>query len=290
MKYISVIEDKMYLLWQQEVQIENFRELGLLDQLHVVVIYSGNSPSVKASTLKGPNLHFYPKPVQALQYSPANKPYGVYKFIEEFGTQEGLFLLDCDVLLAHTPSWGSNSGWVMSNCESYLGHSYLLSHLKDEAMAELCNLMEVSYEDYKDLYAGGGAQYLFDYITAEEARYVFEKCLPLYNHLKETGTKIQVWTAEMWCWLFAAVKFKKAITMPKSMDFCWATDKDTDWGGKKNILHLAGITSKESGHFYKGDYTRSEPWVKLNFDYITQRTSCSWSYFSKMKEYMGIQD
>jgi len=43
--YVSIIEDNLYMLWQTEVQIHNFRKLGLLEQLTVVLLHRSDQPS-----------------------------------------------------------------------------------------------------------------------------------------------------------------------------------------------------------------------------------------------------
>lgn len=292
MKYISVIEDKVYLLWQQEVQIKNLEELGELDKLTVVILYQGDSPSVYARTLAQQcDVKYYPVP-DYQGYSPMNKPYGMMKYLEEVGRQENVMLIDSDVIFKlpqNTENFTDPDTWYMSNCDGYLGIDYLLKHLSEKQLREVFALANLEEDNVLSRYVGGGAQYFFKHISAEDCKEVANLCIPLYTLLKSFETKVQVWTAEMWAWLFVGIRQGYTLEISHDLDFCWATDPATMWN-HKNILHLAGVVSKETGHFYKGFYTRQPPWVKLDFSYVTNKHSCSWLYFSKMKDYFNIQE
>lgn len=293
MKYLSVIEDKVYLLWQQEVQIKNLEELGELSKLAVVILYTGDKPSAYAASVgEQCEAYFFKTPEIHKEYTPMNKPYGVMKYLQTTGEEHNIMLIDSDVIFAspqRTEEFTDPSGWYMSDCEGYLGMDYLLKHLSRPQIEQMFSAAGLSLDLNQDEYAGAGAQYFFKNINAEDAEEVYNLCLPLYNLLKSFDTKLQVWTAEMWAWLFTGIKKGYRLYKSSALDFCWATDPAIMWS-RKNILHLAGVTSTEMGHFYKGFYTRQQPWVKMDFSYITNRNSCSWLYFMKMKEYFDIQE
>lgn len=291
MKYVSVIEDKTYLLWQQEVQAQNLLSLGEKN-LVVVVLHEGE-PSTKAKELeKLCEVRYYQNLQLNRSYIPSNKPYGVRRLLEEspeYG--ENMFLLDSDVIFRELPSLSEMddpSGMYASDCSSYLGWSYVESKYPSDRLLDLFSISGITHDKIREIdKVSGGAQYFFKTITAEFCQKVELDSLQIYYHMcksrDEVGSEIQVWTAEMWAWLWnAALRFN--LYTPKELEFCWATDHETRWEQTK-ILHLAGVTSKEMGLFYKGAYTNNYPWDTTDFDYITRRDTCSWVYFTKMMEY-----
>jgi len=181
-------------------------------------------------------------------------------------------------------------GFYASDCSSYLGWEYVRSKYPEDRIQTLLEITPIKQERVMEISkVSGGAQYYFKNIDASFCEKVELDSIRIYDQMckarDEVGSSIQVWTAEMWAWLWnAALRFN--VYTPKELEFCWATDPASRWEETK-ILHLAGVVNKDMGLFYKGLYTTKYPWMSNDFKYITNKNSCSWIYFVKMMEYKG---
>lgn len=285
MRVVSVIEDKTYLLWQQEIQLRNLKELG---QKGIVVILHKGNPSEYAKSLSSlGEIYFYYNDSPVQSYLPSNKAWGLYKLLTDhpyYG--KNLLLVDSDVLVRRMPRLPSSMSFG-ANCDNYLGYSYMRQHLTDEQITDvLCGIIPL--ERVKKL-KGVGAQYFFHDIDARLCLQVAVDSLRIYERMKiheASGSKIQVWTAEMWSWLWN-VAATKGIECHEELDFTWATSPATEYE-TKNFLHLAGVTNKSMGMFYKGLYTISSPWESRDHSYINKLDTCAWVYFKEMCRLKGI--
>lgn len=296
MKYVSVITDYTYLLWQQEIQAFNFRKLGILDDLVVVVLHDPGIPLSDHARQLGTlvQTHYFENDQPRRHYTPSNKPWGLMKLLEqhpEYGHR--LFLLDSDVIFRETLDFTKLEGptWYVSDSGAvgYLGYNYLKAMLGHEQVEEMANLVGLTAERLQlEQPNSGGAQYYMKDVTSEFCRTVAHDSIKLYDwaiqQKRESGTyKIQVWTAEMWSWLWNAFKTVPVRTHPE-MNFAWAAHTLSDWETQK-MLHLAGVVGTEKGCFFKGKYTQQIPWeVESNFDFV-DRSRCWGPYVELIEEY-----
>lgn len=294
MRYVSIIEDKTYLLWQQEVQALNLQSIGQ-ENLTVVVLYNGTI-SERAKNLENVCEVFYFENKQAdRRYVPSNKPYGLKLLLEhkpEYG--KDLFLLDSDVIFREVldlSKMTDSNGLYMSDCTSYLGLDYIKSKYPEDRLSSLFSISGITPERIEEIkHSSGGAQYYFKTITPEFCAEVEEQSVSLYIELckarDEVGSEIQVWTAEMWAWLWNGAKYFNIYVEPE-LDFSWGTDSLFRWENTK-MLHLAGVVGKDMGLFYKGHYLDHAPWESMDFKYITRKDTCAWVYLEKMAEYKSF--
>lgn len=288
MKYVSVIEDKTYLLWQQEIQAINLKLLGL--ELVIVVLCNGRPSPAALSLSNISETHFFENhnPYK-YSYLPSNKPWGLFRLLKDYPQYgEKLFLLDSDVIFKEVIDFtymDQDDAWYMSDCASYLNYDYLKCYPEPQLTSLIETVTTVA--KVRDGF-GGGAQYYFKNIDAGFCLKVCSDSDMIYKKInKEKGdSKIQVWTAEMWAWIWNAFNIVTVKTSSE-LDFCWATDPEIRWHQTK-LLHLAGVISKEDGIFYKGNYVDKTPWDDKDYSYITKKDNCGWIYLKKIAEYKGF--
>lgn len=286
MRFISVIEDKKYLLWQQEIQFRHMKERGF--ECISVILYEDSISDYALELSKIGKVFFFKNDSPVKRYVPSNKAWGLYKLLQldpDFG--KDFTLIDSDVLCFSFPrvTPGMNSA---ADCDSYLGYNYLRQHLTDEQITYVSEGI-TTLEKIKDM-KGSGAQYYFHNITSQDCYEVAINSDKIYKKVKEMeinhGSKIQVWTAEMWAWLWT-IGSKDTIHITPELDFSWATSRLEEQPRKK-FLHLAGVTGKDMGIFYKGLYTSSTPWEDRNIEYIKNRDNCGWLYYLELCRLKGL--
>jgi hypothetical protein len=300
MKYISVITDYEYLLWQQEIQIFNFKQLGMLKDLVVVVLYEpGQQISEHARALSRlATTYFYVNDQVNRSYIPSNKPWGLMKLLEQYPEYgQRVFLLDSDVIFRRPldtealDKGSEDKTWYVSDSGviSYIGYEYLKSCLGTEPIEEMAAIVGVSTKVLKERQEqSGGAQYYMKDIDAGFCRKVALDSTKIYDwsikQLKEDGSyKFQVWTAEMWSWLWNG--FMRAdIQVSQEMSFSWATDP-AQFYFSRTMLHMAGVTGSETGCFFKGKYARVAPWdLEADFNFVSTER-CWRQYADLIEEY-----
>jgi hypothetical protein len=300
-RYISVITDYEYLLWQQELQVFNFKLLEILDQLTVVVLRDSGVPlSEHAKKLADlVDVHYFVNDQPDRSYIPSNKPWGLMKLLEkhpEYG--EEVFLLDSDVIFKERLNFNNinrrknDKTWYVSNCVGYLGYSYLVDQLGEKLVDQMAQVVGLTGERLKkEQLNSGGAQYYMKNVTADFCKQVALDSINIYNwsiqHKKPDGSyKIQVWTAEMWSWLWNAFKVAD-VKVSYEMRFSWAPHDIEEWYSCK-MLHLAGVVGEEKNNFYKGKYANKAPWeVETNFHHV-DRSKCWGPYVELIEAYKSL--
>ncbi len=288
MKYVSVITDHTYLLWQQEIQMFNFKKLGIHNQLATVILCDAD-PSEHARKLArlGP-VYFYKNENPNRRYIPTNQIYGLQKYLAEH-PQHGdeLFLLDQDVIFREVPDFSLMSGdaWYCSDTVGYIGYSYIKQHVDVAEMAAIVGVsVEKLIEKDKD---SGGAQWLMRGVDSSFFQKVSDDSLKLYDWMctqrDQKGSKIQVWTASMWALLWNALLKVPDVIVHKELEFSWPNWSIRDWE-KCKIFHNAGVTGKGQGLFYKGGYPGQVPWEVDDFHEVDDQ-HLSRKYAELMLEY-----
>jgi hypothetical protein len=128
MKYIVATSDSKYYRWQMLVQIHNFKEMGMLDDLIYVVAKTGKRKSKYLGYIEketGVEMHVYKDDRKSKIYTPSVTAHVMKKFVKKHPEQgEIFFYLDPDVLFTEKPEFtGSiinNDVWYLSDTKSYL--------------------------------------------------------------------------------------------------------------------------------------------------------------------------
>lgn len=298
MKYVSVITDYTYLLWQQELQIFNFKKLGLVDDLVVVILIEpGESPSKHAQKIRSMcETHMFMNDQENRSYIPSNKPYGLMKLLKykpEYG--KSVFLLDSDVILKEKLDFSAMPEpgiTYLSDTRGYIGYCYLSANLSDLEIANAGKIIGVTLENIKEIDSNsGGAQYYFKNITPDFCFKAANDSINLHSYLsglkKADGNhKVQIWTAEMWSWLWNASLVSK-VSITKEMDFLWPGANINAWNGHHKILHMAGVLSSDDakGIFRKSKYPGTIPWQDPSWEIGLKPNNCAWKYVELIMEY-----
>lgn len=295
MRYVSVITDYAYLLWQTELQIFNLETLGILQDFHLVLLHEpGQALSPHAQRVMAScQSSAFPNTQIRRHYIPSNKPFGIARLLEKYPRLgRRILILDPDVVfrkpldftrLETEPCWYVSDSHVVT----YIGWDYILGclgPLNARLMADIVGISPILLaHKQRD---SGGAQYYCKNLTAELCDRVARDSIRIYDFItqfkKPDGShRIQVWTAEMWAWLWHGL-LEADVRVHPELDFAWATHPAEDWQRCK-MLHMAGVTGSEPGCFFKGKYAKKPPWeVEPNLDFVS-RDKC-WRVYADLIE------
>ena len=288
---LSVVEDRDYFLWQQEVQSYHMKENFKHINFEVIVIHEGENPSDWAKHIGTiSNTSYYRVSNESYKsYKASYKPLGLHYRINDGSksTLENILAIDSDVILNRDLKYSElveGNAWMMSNCDGYLGYNYLKKNLSESRISELADIVRITLEDIKSIKVAGGAQYLYKGVSNHKS--IFEKMandsVELYKKLKDIAekdnSKIQIWTAEMWSQLWNGAAIAE-INVPESMNFCMAPDP-LDKMKKTAFTHFAG--SPGEGSFQK---TKTQNAFLEDFSNVTNNTNCAWHWKTLVEKY-----
>ena len=304
-QYIVPLEDCTYLLWQSEILLYNFQQLGIQDQLWFSILCSGN-PSEHA--LKLQSFHSSPHQVRFYEndaphwqeYKAICKPYGVAKILEEIPELGKLiFVMDSDILLTRPIDF---DGLIEDDCiygsdtTSYLSfnHFHQDRDVSLEEMKRFTDIVGIPMEDYQSAEKNHsiiGAQYLFKNVDSAFFYKISSNAWTMYSYasdLSNRGSQIQHWCAEMISMLLNSIQ-RVGVTKVKvasSLDFTWATDA-IDTYDDYSICHMAGVTKDHPTIFNKQKYTSQSPWEcsEADWKYMTNKNTCAYKWVEVIKEY-----
>lgn len=277
-KYIVATTDNAYFRWQMLVQINNFKRLGLLDDLIFVVSTNGKRTSKLKNIEKetGVKMYCYKDERVDKTYVSSIRYHILKKFINEHPKYgRCFFLLDPDVLfiepLVLTNIMKSDNIWYLSDTRSYLNSPYVKSK-GENLFNEMCEIVGITPEQVcvNDNKAGG-AQHLIKNVDFSFLEKVELDSVRLYQHMINTRSKynpshpIQAWTADMWALLWNAWKYGHSTEIIEELNFCWATDPISCWD-KNKIFHNAGVFSQDF-LFNKMKFTKKLPFDE-DFSYV----------------------
>ena len=273
--------------WELEVAVNRLHKLGIEN---IVLLFSRNDSRIPLYFKSlGCEVHVYNDLRKSKLYIPSIKPYLWVQYLEEDPSRQkdSYFYMDSDVILRDIPKVEPNpSIWYGSNCESYLGPSYIDSK-GDDLLEKMCNIVGVSPSLIRTKNPVAGAQWVFRCPTIDYWKKVYEDSSALYtmlwnvesDYVKQHPTgyvPIQKWTAEMWAQLWNVFYFCREPQVHPELDFCWPTDDISRYEETK-ILHNAGVTDGNKGLFFKGQYITRNPYyddlsfvdkTKAGFEYV----------------------
>lgn len=295
MKFLIVLPDNKYFLWQMLVQLNNFRKFGFeRDAIYII----GKNSSLASKTLKGiirggkvrAQIHILNDERTMPRYSSSLRPHLLAKFFDAHPeyNNETFFYLDPDVIFTKKMKFNNildNDTWYVSDTRSYIDSKYIKGK-SPILFKEMCDIVGIPMQKViENDENAGGAQYLLKNVNAEYWRKVEKDSEALYAHMVDTSTKynpehpIQAWTADMWAVLWNAWYFGHETKIIKRMDFAWATDPIKKWE-RVSIFHNAGAVIKNGEYFLKTDYQISpfNQKIKCGDKY------CSINYVKEIKE------
>ena len=294
MKYIIATSDSKYYRWQMLVQIHNFKEMGMLDDLIYVVAKTGKIKSKYLGYIEketGVEIHTYKDERKSKNYTSSIRPNIMKRFIDDHPEHGNCFFyLDPDVLFTEKPEYyGSivnNDVWYLSDTKSYLDSRYIKSK-SEKLFHEMCDIVGVTPDvvEVNDREAGG-AQYIMKNTNFEFWDKVERDSEALYVHMDRTSNEykpndpIQKWTADMWAVLWNAWYFGHRTKIWNELSFNWATTKIKNLDDHK-IFHNAGVFDQDH-LFNKVKYVDENPFDG-DYSYVSEEY-CSKYYVDNILE------
>lgn len=301
--YVTVMDSSVYMMWQTELQMHNFRCLDILSKLIVVCLYPPTDGlATRAKRLI--SLHTYPENIyyfknrDSVSYVATNKAYGLFLLSKARPDLKHIFVQDPDVIYKRPLPlqqflccYPSVQG---SDTANYLGYDH---YLKDKGVSKneletICQEANTNCDLYAKMKTVPGAQYFYHHIPTEIFLDMVNYCDSIETALRTLALhrpQVKPWVGEMLAQLFAIIQFVKPtdITCPRMLDFAWASHRDLVAYNDTNILHMAGVENNQSGLFYKGQYTSKPPWLMNDDDkkYITHPDGPHLIYLRLIEDY-----
>ena len=295
MKFLIVLPEHNYYLWQMLVQMNNLKKFGYDNDTIYIVGRTRHARSqnleniIKKSRTKC-RFYTFRDDRKDFSYSPALTAHLLSKFFEKYPDfqTEKMFYMDPDVIFKKKIRFNDlekNDIWHMSDTRSYINSAYIKSK-GEKLFREMCEIVGI---DPKVVEANddnaGGAQIFMKNTTPEFWKKVENDSIDLHKHMATTAkiyspnAPIQAWTAEMWSLLWNAWLAGHKTKIVKRFDFCWATDRIDRWE-KTNIYHNAGAVNGNDHLFIKTKYQKSP----FNQELECSDEYCSTKYVEEIKE------
>jgi len=310
--FISAQPDETFFIWQLEIQLRNFRSLGIKkDKIHVLVAFNverGLSKEFK-SFIREYNrfacFFAYADLRKSSKYKSSIRPHILKRHFETYKRleKETFFYHDSDILLSQIPFAGidiSSSICYVSDTREYLDINYILESSSVELFDEMLKSVGID----KQLVVSndndtGGAQYLLNGISScfwdkveKDAEGLY--CL-MHNYnstrwemdyaqnkiLKTQYHGIQEWCADMWSVYWNLLLFGRTVKIHSEMEFSWAESPIEKWH-KNNILHYTGNVKDPFKYFDKTRYLNFPPWYDDDLLKIPDET-CSYIVVNEIR-------
>ncbi|QEL03486.1 hypothetical protein FKG96_22515 [Olivibacter sp. LS-1] len=296
--YLSAQPDEFYFIWQLEIQLLNFSDMGIHPSaIHVLIGYEqkkGLSDEFSAFINENRDkarFFIYPDTRKRRSYPSSIRPNLIRQHYLRIKDLESaiIFYHDSDVIFRTLPDFEQlrrGDTWYVSDTHTYLSVEYIKKYGGDRLLSEMCQVMDIPVSTIlKNNKNTGGAQYLLKNVKADFWYTIEEDTENLYYHLSDfnnekaeeeyllTGLRrsefhgLQAWYADMWAILWRAWSLDITVKTHDELKFCWADDPNVLYESTK-ILHYSGSAQRGNGkNFSKTDYANFSPWhdSKLNF-------------------------
>jgi hypothetical protein len=297
--YLSAQPDDYYFMWQLELQIHNFKALGIKsDEIHILIGYDEKkglrhyfSELIERNCSKA-RFFVYPDKRKNPKYASSIRPHLILQHFSKHSSlnKTPIFYHDSDIIFNKLPSFENllnDNTWYVSDTKSYLDTTYIKNASNVKILKKMCEIVGISCEQVESIDSNcGGSQYLLKATNSFFWKKLEADCEKIYSLLASynakcaaTGFKkgnqnqserIQAWCADMWALLWNAIYFNYPVKISKELDFCWATSDFKELSEKK-ILHYTGVSSDHKANlfFCKTNYIKYTPF----FDYSLKQIS-----------------
>ena len=223
LQFISAQPNDSYFIWQLQVQLANFREMGYSDKYTILVYKHNKRANNDEFTIEWAELiekypettfKFYEDPtghlhsmMQKYDYIPLIRPWLLSKlFLEKPELKDdAIFYCDSDIIFTKPLDFSSyldDDICYLSDTKSYISASYFDSKVKDvladkldiykqiDVLDQLLNEFNLTREiAEKNEDGSGGAQYLLKNIDAKFWQDVFVGCIKVRMNLKSINRR-----------------------------------------------------------------------------------------------------
>ncbi|MDR6804556.1 hypothetical protein J2Y45_001825 [Dyadobacter sp. BE34] len=314
MIFLSAQPDDFYFSWQLEVQLTNFRNLGIpRNKIHVLIAFDPSRGLDKAfqDLMVGFRDYclFFAYPDQRLQnsYLSSIRPHIIKQHFEHFPdlSDEVIFYHDSDIIFRELPHWERlciDNTIYLSRTVDYLDVRYILSGADDQLLSAMSRVVGIPVETiYQYDQQVGGAQYLLKKVNTgfwekverdSEALFVLieqyndkRKSLGLNEAALQRAT-VDAWYADMWGVLWNLWLYGMNTATHPELDFCWAHNHTSEWHRTK-ILHYTGnIPKNDKLKFRKGNYCHHSPFFDSDIKMVSSET-CGYQVVLEIEKIVG---
>jgi len=299
MIYLSAQPDLNYFIWQLEIQLINFKSLGIKkENIHILIGFNnevGINQSYKKFKIEHEqfaNIYFYADDRRVSNYSSSIRPHIIKKHFEKykFLQEEIIFYHDSDILFSRIPMVElDGETCYVSDTRSYLDKNYILNHSSKHFLASMLEVVGISEKllDENDKNTGG-AQYVLKKIDVSfwnKLESDSEKLFDLMNQYNEDRwiqeyqerkvrkgdfKGIQAWCADMWALLWNLWLIGKKVEISRELDFTWPNSPINEWY-EKAIQHYSGGSKDPEKFFDKTVYLNYDPWFDNSLRKISDK-------------------
>ncbi|QMV67956.1 hypothetical protein HS960_09925 [Sphingobacterium paramultivorum] len=298
MFYISAQPAEQYFLWQLEIQLQNFEDMGILaENIHVLLAYNpkigipDNFRNFATINHQG-QFFFYPDHRKKRNYLSSIRPHILVQHFREHPilTQQVICYHDSDILFRERLNeslLSSTPFWYFGDTRNYISYDYLARYGK-EFLLNLCAAVDIDpaiVEKNKD--HSGGAQHIMkgvDEIFWSEVEYysevIFDYMENFNKSIRNNTNKVQAWCADMWAVLWTAWKHNREVRLHNELNFSWPKEHISQYY-KSKILHNSGVfDSDKTNYFCKLLFKVTDPY-HLDFSKL-KKDRCSMVYVEQI--------
>lgn len=294
MRFICAQPAKFRYIWQVEVMITNFIEMGVdPNYIDIVCVIDHGIPYdwVKMANTYPVRFFFYPDTRITRHYPSSTRPNALKQHFKEhpYLEEEAIFYHDCDIIFTKPirewihPAQEKDMFCYGSNTGGYINSQYIDSY-KRNWLEKMCKILDMSPDVVRqNNHNCIGAQYLLKGINSNFWQRVETDSEKLYKEIHDeiidivhrdmqawnihkkgdephVNHHLQIWCADMWALLWNLWKDGKKTVCPTAFDFSWAYSTEEVYESR-NIYHNAGSVPV----FKKSDYMTKTPYdTKLN--------------------------
>lgn len=277
-RFLCAQPSELYFVWQVEVMLHNFMEMGInLEYVDIVSTKKNNKiPELwkKLSNSYDARFFFYEDTRIDKFYMSSIRPNILKQHFKQYPelTNQTIFYHDSDIIFRTPINWnqfenddvfyGSDTNW-------YISHDYIISKGKDvfDKMIEIVDINPQLVIDNNN--NSIGAQYILKNIDETFWKNVESDCENLFKKITQLNNKkkkenpsyheLQIWAADMWAVLWNIWKCGYKTQCHPDLTFSWGTSTE-DFYNSCNIMHNAGITDRYVNYFNKAKYIKSLPY------------------------------
>ena len=312
LRFICAQPATTYYVWQVEVMLNNFIQMGINPNNVDIVCWKQNGviPEEWNKLANGypARFFFYDDTRETKHYISSIRPNILKQHWEKYPElkDETIFYHDCDIIFTSpiqnwiTDEMISDNIWYGSDTRWYIAHSYIKSKGQD-VIDEMCKIMDLPESLIQNNELNSiGAQYLMKGLDYNFWNRVESDSEKLYKEISELNNQkiledrrtmplgeeriayhpLQIWCADMWAVLWGGWRLGYNTICHPNFDFSWGTSNEAEYF-KMNIFHNAGVTSNQNERFFKSNYINSLPY---NIELEMLKDTASWHYWQQIQK------